>query len=661
MKISEALSTIKTLQVFCNTFTKTSSTNLTIARNLVAKSINIRNGTNIIGKMSQYNQEYSVIGNTCTLFNTSIYNGPVIYGTSLESPHPTIYNFNSRLKQNPFDFDSMHEQLLGYSSYLRTLTNNSTKNFSSNIYTFTGNSNINIITLDSQDILNFQTCTNCVFNFPQGSLVILNFIGTDTIYFNNIYFTFLNNISEENIIINLENNNFNIVGTLDANILYTTTTISLNGATVNGSICANTITASGNCIINDSVIYDIDALPIKKLESPEISTNNYQNENFITITISNQNTLGIVMYSVNGGAYSEYISPFIISTIGHSTVMAYVIAPGFSDSEMSSETLLLTCKCENPTILFDDIQNTVTFTSSVSDAIIYFTLDDTSPTINSQFVYNGGSYKIPHDGLYVIKAVAKNRTCFESGMSHSTILVRYPVETLTINVLGTPNISGIYPDQGGNGVQIEIVKAVPSASNIYYTTDGSDPMTNGILYSGPFYTKSGRILAVVNDEYYGYSKIAEKDILIGGSFFMPVTNSKTNSQIRQDTLSNIPTYSMDIGWIGPTVIIDDTAIYQALINILSTPIGDIPFNLAFGVSIVRNLFEVFEDFNSNQIISQLKTEIEFNDPRILIDANNSYAYFIDETKQLVIDLAWINRYTNEMAHVKYGYNLDGIL
>lgn len=661
MNISDAIQNLDTLQVFSNTFTKTGSNNLTIARNVVSDTINIRNGTNIIGQLSEYDQQYSVICNTGTLYNTTIYHGPLYYGVVLNSPAPTNVNFSNTFKQNPFEYSEFYSQLLGYSGFLRTKLANSTSSFNSGVYTLSGQNSINYINFNDQDIVNLQSCNTIEFNFPVNSLIILNFYGTNTVYLNNIDFQFNGNISEANVIFNFDRNSVNIVGELNGNILCTAGTISLGGATINGSIYGNSITVTATSIINDSVIYNNELLPIVKLISPEIIMETDINDDIITVTILNNDTVGSIMVNVDGGDYRQYSGEFIISNVGSHIVDAYVTAPGYFDSDISTNSAIIICTCENPTILFNETTNTITFYSNVLDATIYFTIDGTLPTFESHAIHNAGTYRIPHDGLYEIIAFASNGICTTSGNTHKLVLVSYPVEVLTINVLLTPNSQGIYPDQSGNGVPVQITKNTTSSSKIYYTTDGTDPMTNGVLYIGTFFTKSNKVLAVINDNYYGFSKIVEKDILIGGAFYLKPSNSQTISTIKQDTISNIPVYSMDIGWIGPTIIVDDTAIYQALVNILSTSIGDIPFNLSFGVSIVRSLFELLGDFNSDQIIAQLKLEIEHNDPRILIDAQNSYAYFSDVTNQIIIDLAWISRYTNEKAHIKYGYNLDGIL
>ena len=661
MNISDALRNLDTLQVFSNTFTKTGSNNLTIARNLIAKTINIRNGVNVIGQLSEYDQPYSVIGDNCTLLNTTIYHGPMYYGIGLNTPAPINVDFTNSFKLNPFDYSGFYSQISGYSGFLRTQLANSTSSFSAGVYTLTGQNSINYINFTNLDIVNLQTCTAIDFNFPNDSLVVLNFYGNNTVYLNNINFQFNSNINESNVIFNFDSNGVNISGDLNGNILCTTGNIILAGATLNGSIYGNSITVTATSIINDSVIYGIDSLPTRQLNAPEIELNTDPNDDFISVIITNLESVGSIMVSVDNAPYRAYTGEFTISNVGSHTVNAYAIAPGYLDSDISTNSAIVTCTCENPTIIFNETTNTITFYSNVLDSTIYFTIDGSHPHFESTSVPNAGTYRIPHDGLYEVIAFAANGICTTSGNTHKLVLVSYPVETLTITVLATPNAQGIYPDQGGNGVPIQITKNTSSSSKIYYTTDGSDPMTNGVLYTGTFFTKNNKVLAVINDNYYGFSKIAEKDILIGGSFYLTASNSQKNSIIKSDTISNTPVYSMDIGWIGPTIIVDDTAIYQALVNILSTAIGDIPFNLSFGVSIVRSLFELLDDFNSDQIISQLKIEIEHNDPRILIDAKNSYAYFSDSTNQIVIDLAWISRYTNEKAHVKYGYNLDGIL
>lgn len=660
MNIVETLGHLRTLQVFSNTFTKTSNTELVIARNIAGRNINVANGTNTIGKLSAYDQNYSVITDTAVLDHVEVHHGNVYYNTSLTTTNFTNSDFSEIQYETPFPFDSFTNQISGYSDYLRTIPQNGSKRFQSNTYTLSGSEQVNYITFGPTEINNLLTCNTIKFNFNKDALVIINFTGSIPVFFTNIDFNFNGNkITEANVIFNFDNNNVTVVGEFGGNILYSKGTITLNGATVNGSLYSNTISSSSNTRINNSVISDVSLLPVYTLSAPFIEIDNYSIEGAAIVTISSSDP-GNIYYKLNEGGYQLYSGEFTIDTIGSHVITAYISKYGYVTSPTSTGEVLLTCTCDNPIISFNEATNTVAFNTDTLNTTIYFTTNGTRPTLGSANVSNGGTYKLPYDGEYDIVAFADNGVCSPSGYSTRNVIASYPIETLTINVLSSSS-GGFYLDEGGNGVRVQILKNTSSTSKIYYTEDGSDPMKSTTQYTGIFYTKSNIILAVIRDEYFGYSKIAKKDIIIAGPLYLEKSGSEENSLSKIDALASNPTYGLDIGWIGPSVIIDDTAIYQALVNILSTPIGSIPFNLTFGVSITNSIFELLNNFNSEQIISQLKSEIEYNDPRILVDAEDSYAYFLDESYQIVIDIAWVNRYTKEKAHVKYGYNLDGVL
>ena len=116
-----------------------------------------------------------------------------------------------------------------------------------------------------------------------------------------------------------------------------------------------------------------------------------------------------------------------------------------------------------------------------------------------------------------------------------------------------------------------------------------------------------------------------------------------------------------MGWYGPTILVDDNTIYQALVNILSTSFMEIPFRYDFGCSIKSMLFELTGELDSTTFIANLKSEIEYNDPRIDISTTNSSAYFDYSNNAVVIQLEWTNKLTGETARIKYDYSLDGIL
>jgi phage baseplate assembly protein W len=127
-----------------------------------------------------------------------------------------------------------------------------------------------------------------------------------------------------------------------------------------------------------------------------------------------------------------------------------------------------------------------------------------------------------------------------------------------------------------------------------------------------------------------------------------------------DNLQAGATYATDIAWVGPGVVTDDFAVYQALVNILATDIMERIFNPRFGVSIGSRLAEIDYDTNSMEIIKNLKEEIQQCDRRIYVDANMSMAYFDEKNNALVVDLQWVNLVSNTASTIKYAYDLNTV-
>ena len=117
-------------------------------------------------------------------------------------------------------------------------------------------------------------------------------------------------------------------------------------------------------------------------------------------------------------------------------------------------------------------------------------------TINGKNPINSGKlYSKPitiKEGTTTIKAVAQNNSGEYSQIAEAEYIISYPE-------LGMPVVSptdGVYTDL----VMISI--EVPEGCRAYYTWDGTDPATNGILYTEPFAILEGSsvLSAVLIDE-----------------------------------------------------------------------------------------------------------------------------------------------------------------
>lgn len=120
-------------------------------------------------------------------------------------------------------------------------------------------------------------------------------------------------------------------------------------------------------------------------------------------------------------------------------------------------------------IVYDDVQQ-LTLTSS--EEIIYYTVDGTEPTFNS----NKYSKPIQLDeGETVIKAIAVNDKGVPGLPESKTYVIQLPIED-------APAVS---PSTGQYEEAKKIEIKVPDGYTAYYTMDGSTPTTASSKYTGP--------------------------------------------------------------------------------------------------------------------------------------------------------------------------------
>ncbi|MCK9428475.1 MAG: chitobiase/beta-hexosaminidase C-terminal domain-containing protein [Candidatus Omnitrophica bacterium] len=665
MTIVEALALLRTFGVFAyNSFSKTDASELVIQKNLIGGNINLTGASTEIGKIYQYNMPYSLYGKTLKLKNTNTYNGNVYYYTSIDSDSSFVNNdFSTTKNTTVLDIDSIYNQVNAYFNYLRNLEQTGTKRYTTanTTYSFSGTNSINYINLSTTaEISNFNAATVLSFNFDSSSIVIINITTSSTVIFNNKTFS-LTNINSSNIIFNISAPNINITGEVEGTVVaLDSSIISLNVANIYGQIFAYDILSIGaNTLYNSPFAY-FDDLYIPILNENTIALTSEIESYSKSITITNDNSLATIFYKINDQSYIKYSDTFELTNIGINLISSYSSLYGYTDSTVVTLNTSLECKCAAPDIIIND--NIVTFVSDTFDASIYYTIDGTYPTIDSPKIDNNGTFTITHDGKFDIQAIAINGVCYDSNISESIIYYEFPETSLTINILNDKDIEGNYIDNTGLGVLVQIIDDNNTGTNIYYTEDGANPMYYGTKYTTLFYSKSNKIKAVAYASGKGYSNIFESEIIeIGHQSYIEPSDFVKNSESKSTDLQYTPQYGIDMGWYGPTILVDDNTIYQALVNILSTSFMEIPFRYDFGCSIKSMLFELTGELDSTTFIANLKSEIEYNDPRIDISTTNSSAYFDYSSNAVVIQLEWTNKLTGETARIKYDYSLDGIL
>ena len=664
MTIVEALALLRTFGVFAyNSFSKTDTSELVIQKNLIGGNINLIGASTEIGKIYQYNMPYSLYGKTLKLRNTNTYNGNVYYYTSIDSDSSFVNNdFSTSKNTTVLDIDSIYNQVNGYFNYLRNLEQTGTKRYTTanTTYSFSGTNSINYINLSTTaEISNFNAATVLSFNFDSTSIVIINIVTSSTVIFNNKTFS-LTGINASNIIFNISAPNINISGEVEGTIVaLNTSAISLNVASIYGQVFAYDVLSVGTNTLYNSPFAYFDDLYIPILNENTITLTSKIDSYSKSITITNDNSLVTIFYKINDQSYVEYNDTFELTSMGVNLISSYSNLYGYTDSTIATLNTSLECKCATPNIIING--NIVTFVSDTFDASIYYTIDGTYPTIDSSRADNNGTFTITHDGKFDIQAIAINGVCYDSNISESIIYYEFPETTLTINILNDKDEKGNYIDNTGLGVLVQIDDNSTGA-NIYYTEDGTNPMYYGKQYTTLFYSKSNKLKAVAYASGKGYSNIFESEIIeIGHQSYIEPSDFVKNSESKSTDLQYAPQYGIDMGWYGPTILVDDNTIYQALVNILSTSFMEIPFRYDFGCSIKSMLFELTGELDSTTFIANLKSEIEYNDPRIDISTTNSSAYFDYSNNAVVIQLEWTNKLTGETARIKYDYSLDGIL
>ena len=127
----------------------------------------------------------------------------------------------------------------------------------------------------------------------------------------------------------------------------------------------------------------------------------------------------------------------------------------------------------------------IRFSGAVSNSSIYYTIDDTDPKTNGK-IYTEEPYRCSDDkdrmGIKVgngttLRAVTKIGDTYSEEFS----------QVIYVPSLWTPRVSNLCGAKDREGYQIISISPRDSTDSVYYTTDGSDPRTNGILYSAEGY------------------------------------------------------------------------------------------------------------------------------------------------------------------------------
>ncbi len=211
-------------------------------------------------------------------------------------------------------------------------------------------------------------------------------------------------------------------------------------------------------------------ISLTNVSTPVINTTSVTGGQQVTISCA---TTDVAIYyttdnSVPTTSSTPYTTPFTLSST--KTVKAIAVKTGMANSSVASTSVTI------PQVATPAITSTsttggqqVSISCSTTGAIIYFTTDNSTPTISST------PYTEPFTltSTQTIKAYA-----VKSGMLDSSIATK----SVTISQVATPVIT---TSSVAGGQQVTISSPTTGAS-IYYTTDGSVPTASSTLYSAPF-------------------------------------------------------------------------------------------------------------------------------------------------------------------------------
>jgi hypothetical protein len=191
------------------------------------------------------------------------------------------------------------------------------------------------------------------------------------------------------------------------------------------------------------------------------------------VTLATSTEGASIYYTTNG------VDPTISSTLYtvpipvtvNTTIKAIAVKDGMTTSTVLTAAYSIravTPTAEPPEGTYEGTRN-VTLTTDTAEALIYYTIDGTTPTTTSP-LYNG---LITVEVNTVIKAIA-----VKEGMTNSTVLTGYYYIAVAAPEADPP--AGTY----SGARNVTLTTATPGAA-IYYTLDGTHPTTSSTRYNGP--------------------------------------------------------------------------------------------------------------------------------------------------------------------------------
>ncbi|GEM_PF-3459895 len=220
--------------------------------------------------------------------------------------------------------------------------------------------------------------------------------------------------------------------------------------------------------------------PILKVKTPVFSNNGSSFINSLKLSISCPTSGSTIKYTLDGTIPSSTNGLIYDSTLSiemTSSIKAIAIKPGMIDSEVASKTYTKIEQVSVPTFNpsnseFESSQQ-VAITSATAGATIYYTTDNTIPTLSSN------QYISP----FIITATTNIKAiAIKNGYINSEIAISSYTK---LNKIESPVFTPSTGTTFSSNQQITIKCATPGVT-IYYTTDGKTPTLSSNQYTEPF-------------------------------------------------------------------------------------------------------------------------------------------------------------------------------
>ena len=176
---------------------------------------------------------------------------------------------------------------------------------------------------------------------------------------------------------------------------------------------------------------------------------------------------------------------------------------------------------------------TLTFTND-DDTIIYYTTDGSIPSAD-----NGIIYSLPID---INKSMTINAVATKYGYADSEI-IELNYELPVVDIPSANKNSGEYDEA------IAVSFVFDEETEIYYTTDGSDPYENGILYTSDIIITEDTLLLAYAKKNGCISEICEYEYIINSKYPFFISNTPTNQNyeiISSENISDLKAVNLNL-------------------------------------------------------------------------------------------------------------------